>query len=375
MIRVVHVISTLGLGGAETMLLRLVTRCDRRSFDPEVIVLGRAGSFAEEFVRRGVRLRVLGVPRALAPIAAARLGALLRRERPEVVQTWMHYADLVGGLAARASGVPVAWGVRMSHQAPSDDTLAFRAWLRACALLSRSVPSAIVCNSEAGRAVHVAAGYHAARIIVVDNGFELERYRPDAEARRAVRLALDLPLDAPVIGLVARFHPQKDFPTFVRAAALLGRGDARFVLCGPGVTWENAELVGWLRAAGIADRFRLLGERRDVPRVVSALDLASSTTSIGEGFSNTIGEAMACGVPCVATDVGDARRIIGDTGRLVPPSDAGALAAAWDSLLSLAPGERAALGAAARRRVEERFGIERSVAHHEAIYRRIAHRA
>lgn len=207
-------------------------------------------------------------------------------------------------------------------------------------------------------------------MVVIPNGFDVEGWKPDPGARVDVRRELDLPLEAPLIGLISRFDPVKDHRTFLSAALLLLKRlpNVHFLLCGGGVTWENSELSAWIRSSGAASHFRLVGEREDIPRLTAALDLAS-LSSYTEGFPNVIGEAMACGIPCVTTDVGDAAYIVGETGRVVPPRQAEALAEAWRELIEAGPERRAALGAAARRRVAECFDLAGIARRYEGLYR------
>jgi len=184
---------------------------------------------------------------------------------------------------------------------------------------------------------------------------------------------LGISKDALLIGLVGRFDPQKDHYNFVRAAALLNGHalDAHFLLCGDQVSWENSILTGWIEASGLANRFHLLGRREDITRLTAALDIASSS-SYTEGFPNVIGEAMSCGVPCVVTDVGDSALIVGNTGKVVPPKNPEALAAAWGDLIKMGPEYRRQLGSAARRRVEENYSLPAIVSKYENLYKELA---
>jgi glycosyltransferase involved in cell wall biosynthesis len=206
-------------------------------------------------------------------------------------------------------------------------------------------------------------------MVVIPNGFDLSELRPDPAARQDVRRELEVGERAPLVGMAARFHPQKDHASFLEAAKILhGRlPDVRFLLCGDGVTCENRALSDRVRQAGLADHAHLLGVRGDVPRLLAALDVAV-LSSVGEAFPLVLGEAMACGVPCVATDVGDAARIIGETGEVVPPRDPAALAAALERVLNLEPERRRELGMAARQRIEENYSIERIAKRYEDLY-------
>jgi len=195
-------------------------------------------------------------------------------------------------------------------------------------------------------------------MVVIPNGFDAEAFAPDQEVGIEVRRELAIPSRAPIVGLVARFHPAKDHHNFVRAAAILARSlpQAVFVLCGSGVDDENTLLVNWIRDAGLSGSFRLLGERADISRIIQSFDI-SGTSSISEAFPLVVGEAMACGVPCVVTDVGDSAAIVGETGLVVPAGNPAELAAAWASLLALDPAERRGRGEQARMRVLDQYNL------------------
>ena len=224
----------------------------------------------------------------------------------------MYHADLIGGMAAKlAGGIPVTWGIRHCNLSREDNRWLTLQTVKACARMSGWLPVKIICNSEASRKAHVAVGYANEKMLVIHNGSDLATFKPDPAAREVIRKELEIPKDAPLIGLVGRFDPQKDHRTFVQAAALLlrERPDVHFLLCGDDVTWDNRQLARWIREAGISDRCHLLGHRDDVPRIMAALDIAASS-SVGESFANVIVEAMSCGVPCVVTDVGDSALIV-----------------------------------------------------------------
>jgi glycosyltransferase involved in cell wall biosynthesis len=369
--RLAFVITGLSTGGAERMLLKLASGLNA-DIEPQVVSLGDRGDLAGRFESIGIPVLALGMRGVLdAPRALSTLASYFKRFRPDVVSTWLYHADLIGGLAARAAGRgAIAWNIRNGSLSARTTSRATRAVVRLNGRLSRSVPRTILCCSEAARDYHVGMGFDANRFQLIPNGFDLSEFRPDPEARASVRAELGLDSDAPVIGLVARWDPQKDHRGAIDAAVrlLANRPRTRFVLAGPGVDDANAMLRGWIEATGAANAFRLLGARTDVARLTAAFDVATSTSTYGEAFPNVLGEAMACGVPCVATDVGDAACIVGDTGRVVPPADGQALAAAWDSLLAMPVSERAALGTLARRRVLECYDLDAIRRRYEAAF-------
>lgn len=379
--KVTHVITALHLGGAETMLYRLLLYSDRAEFEHEVISLTDIGALGEKIRVLGVPVRALGMRQGVPnPLGVMRLARWLKQDPPDVVQTWMYQADLVGGLATRLAGdVPVAWGIHSSYLDPQS-VKRLKIWtVRACAWASRWLPTRIVCCSEASRQVHAELGYATKNMLIIPNGSDLTTFKPDPEARSSVRRELGLREGTPLVGFMARWDPQKDHRTFVRAAALLHARapDAHFILCGSadadgiGITSENLQLAEWIDAAGLRSCCHLLGLRLDVPRLSAALDIASLSSSYGEAWPLIVGEAMACGVPCVVTDVGDSALIVGDTGRVVPPRDPAALADAWYELLAVGPDVRARLGLAARRRIEEHFSLTSAIAKYEGLYKEL----
>lgn len=366
----------LRVGGAEMMLYRLLSGIDRARFRVRVISLIDLGPLSDKIRAIGVPVYSLrmrpGIPN---PIGMLRLIRWLRQDPPNVMQTWMYHADFLGGLAAKlVGGIPVAWGLRQSNLSPHGSRRHTIQTMKMCAYLSRWLPTRIVCCSEASRQVHAALGYAAEKMVVIPNGLDLHAFKPDPAAGESVRAELKIPADAPIIGLVGRFDPQKDHQNFMKAAALLHRKNkgVHFLLCGDGVTWENEELRRLTEEGEIRKHCRLLGRRDDIARLTAALDIACSSSSFGEGFPNVIAEAMSCGVPCVATDVGDSARIVGETGRVVPPDNSDALFSALLHLVDLGREGRSRIGGTARQRIKEHFDLPDIVERYQTLYQELA---
>lgn len=379
-LHVVHVITGLGQGGAETVLHRLVTAPGQESVHT-VISMGDDGVFGDRLRQAGVTVHALHMKDS--PLAAMQgawqLWRLLRRLRPDVVQTWMYHADLVGGLAARLAGVKaLAWGIRNSgadlrHGSRSAHVLA---WV--CARLSRWVPQVIIACAEDAARRHRGMGYDADRLMVIPNGYDLSAWGPDPESGAAARRDWRVEPDELLIGSVARWNPLKDHDTLLAA---LGRAATQLpklkcVLVGEGMEPGNAELAALLNRHGVADRVVLLGRRSDVPRILPALDLYV-LSSRAEGFPNVVAEAMASGVPCVVTDVGDAARIVGNTGWVVPPRQPAALADAIVQALSplssdIGQADHASRAVRAREHVERHFGLEVMRSRYQTVWVRLA---
>ncbi len=369
---ILHIITGLSTGGAETMLYKLLSRMNRDLFSNQVVSLSGKGPMAEKIQALGVPVQALNMPRGIPdPLGIWRLARLIRSHHPDVIQTWMYHADLIGGLAASiARNGPVVWNIRHSNLHPKENKKTTIWTAKACAMFSRRIPKMIVCCSEESKQVHAGLGYVEDRMLVIPNGFDLEAFGPSKEAKKSLRSELGLKQDSMLIGMAARFNPQKDHFTLIQAARQLKNqgGEFFFVLCGQGIDWENDKVSGWIKEAGLEDRFFLLGPRSDMPRITAAFDMAWLSSAYGEGFPNVLGEAMACGVPCVATDVGDSAEIIGDTGRIVPPKDPNALAESIKKLIDIGPEGRANIGKRARQRVGERFELGTVVRQYQELY-------
>lgn len=337
-----------------------------------VISLSSIGEVGKRIQELGVPVQALGMRSGVPnPLAIVQLVRKLRRLKPDLVHTWMYHADLVGGISARLAGVPaVTWGVHHSNLSPQQNKRTTLVVVKVCSWLSHHIPDRIFSCSDVAREIHVNIGYPAEKFTVIPNGINLAHYSPDPAARNSVRNELNLSEETRLVGIIARFDSQKNHEGFMQAAGLLHaqRPDVHFLLAGRGMDKDNADLERWMKEAGVSDVSHLLGQRDDVPRLMAALDISTSS-SWGEAFPNVVVEAMACGVPCVVTDVGDSAYIVGDTGLVVKPGDMSGLADAWEKLLQLPPRERQELGRLARTRVADNFEITRIVALYEEYYK------
>lgn len=374
-IHVMHVITDLDVGGAEMMLARLLGAADRRRFRMSVASLMVPGAVAAELLAQGIEVHSLGLGRGrIDPRGIWRLVRLLRTGRVDVLQSWLYHADLLGLIAARLAGVgALAWNLRCSDMELARYSRLSMMVVKLLARLSR-VPQLVIANSVAGQAVHQRLGYRPRRWEIVPNGIDTLRFRPDPEARRALRQSLGILPDAFVVCLPARFDPIKDHATFLAAVARFGANhrDARFILAGKGNDAENPRLRDLLAGSVSADQVLLLGVRSDMPALLAAADVVALSSAFGEGFPNVVAEGMACGVPVVSTDVGDAAEIIGDAGLVVRRRDPDAMAAAWQQLCDLGPAGRRELGERARERISERYALAPIVARYEALYEELA---
>ena len=367
-----HVINDLSVGGAEMMLYKLLSGSDSHHFEPAVISLGKRSVLDERIEALGVPVHNIGMrPGALpTPREVLRLLSTARRLRPDLIQGWMYHGCLAAQLChAAARRAPVVWSIHCCNYDLGLEKRMTAAIIRLCGRLS-PLAARIIYVSEASRLQHEAMGYRAERSRLIPNGFDMTRFAPSSEARQAVRAELGVREDHLLIGLIGRFHPMKDHINFLRAAARLSEEyhAVHFLLAGRGVDAGNQTLRRLISRWGLEGRTHLLGERRDIPRLIAASDICSLSSAYGESFPLVVGEAMACGVPCVVTDVGDAAEMVGATGLVVPPRNSEALADGWREMIRLGSAGRALLGEAARERIRENFLLASVIAQYEALF-------
>lgn len=367
-LRVLHVITGLGTGGAETSLLRLIAHTAPLGVTHTVVSLLPDGQLADPIREAGAHVHSMGMSRGVAdPRVLRRLAHLVRQTQADVVHGWMYHANLAASAAAWVTHRPVIWGIRHALDAYIQEPPRRRAVIRVGGWVSHHA-RAVVYNSARSAQQHTALGYANTRALVLPNGFDTEALAPDGNAGRAVLESLGLDITTPVVGLVARVDSLKDHNTFLAAAQQLHamRPSVRFLLAGRDTNDPAGIVARGVRERGLSGLVYTLGERRDIRAVFNSCTVAT-LTSRSEGFPNAVGEAMACGIPCVVTDVGDASLLVGDTGHIVPVGNPGAIAEAWCALLDETADRRAARGRAARDRITEHF----SVGAHSVAYRQL----
>jgi glycosyltransferase involved in cell wall biosynthesis len=354
-VKVLHVISGLGIGGAETMLVQLAARLKDRGFQQHVVSLTGHGPRADELESHDIPVTALqldSAPRAI--LVLGKIVALIHRLRPDVIQGWMYHGDLIAALAHRIAPNRnqrrLFWGIRASNM----DDARYRRVIKWGARLS-AWPDVVIANSIAGAQFHVANGYRPRRLEVILNGVDPDKFRPNSEMRAALRIELGIAADACVAIHVARVDPMKDHATCLAVLAAL-----------PGVA---ALLVGnGTDTLPLPKNVRALGARVDVATLYAASDIVLSTSAFGEGFSNAIAEGMSAGLVPVATDVGDARSIVGETGAVVAPGDVAALVGAVRDEAQRSPDERRRRGLDARNRIMQFYSLERTVESFARLY-------
>jgi len=359
---VLHVITSLDTGGAEMMIIKLLETL-QPWLNSCVIVLMDRGTLAPRLEALGVPVRYLGLPKGAIPgiHTIRQLLRLAREFNPSVIQGWMYHGNLAAWLVAKIlrPQPTLIWNIRQTLYQLDTERRTTGWIIKIGALLSRA-PLSIIYNSALSALQHEAVGYSQSKRIVIPNGFDLKLFKPDAQQREFVRQELSIPPTVRLIGHVARYHPMKDHNNLLKAARVIvdSQNDVRFVLIGRQVDRNNAAIEDQIKNLGLEQHVILLGERPDIPRIMTAFDLVVSSSAWGEGFPNVIGEAMATGVPCVVTDVGDSAYVIGNSGLIVPPGNHYALARAIVEMLALDSELLAKGSGAARDRVSNLFSID-----------------
>lgn len=333
--KIVFLVRSLNRGGAERQLVILAQGLHARGHAVHVMVFYAGGELEQELTQSGIL--VLNLNKAgrwdILPFLW-RAVKLLRAKQPDILHSYLCEANLIA--LVLKSAVPrtkVVWGIRASDMDLTQyDWLASVTFKLGC-WTSRGADG-VIANSQAGQAYHISKGYPSEKMVVIPNGIDTERFRPSAEARQRLRAEWGLFGEQKLVGLVGRLDPMKDHNTFLQAVAQLARthSHVRFVCVGGGPDGYHAKLLDQARAMGIENRIWWTGAHDDMPAVYNALDLLVNC-SITEGLPNVVGEAMACGVPCVVTDVGDSAWVVGRTGAIVPLRNPTALACAIHELL------------------------------------------
>lgn len=363
--KVLLIIRSLNPGGAERQLATLAQNVDAQEFAVTVAPFYAGGAIAEELFAAGVTVRPIGkAGRWNVGGFAARLARLVREVRPDVVHGYLDVPNLVALATGRACGARVVWSVRTAELDWARlDAFSRRTFRAACRLSHRA--DAIICNSHAGQKYHLAQGYPIEKTQVIINGIDTARFRIDRAAGAQVRAEWGVALSEKLIGLVGRLNPIKNHNLFLAMAAHLAarRDDVRFVCVGTGPAYYRRDLQMRAQALGLGARIIWAGPRQDLTAVYNALS-ALALTSESEGFPNVLAEAMACGVPCVTTDAGDAAHIVGPLGAVLPHNNA-ALASEILAQTLAAPVAAEVL----RRRIVENFSVAQMVERTAAVWR------
>ncbi|MDR9793252.1 glycosyltransferase [Aeribacillus pallidus] len=372
-IKVVNLISGLNTGGAETALYKLISTIDKNLFNPVVISMMDEGTIGIKLKEAGIPVYTLNMKRGMFSFRSfLKLIKILRQEKPDILQTWMYHADFVGALIKiMFPKTKLVWNIRHSYFYKGIDKKSTIIIAKICAKLSYfSYVDCIICCSQAAYNSHTEYGYCKKKMIVIPNGFNLEKYKPSRDERIKILNELGLPTSSFIIGHVGRFHPLKNHEYIITACKKIEEKykNVHFILCGKDVDTNNRKLMNWIQQKGTKN-IHLLGQRNDIFRVMNCFDLFI-LPSKSEGFPNVLGEAMACEVPCIVTNVGDSADIVADTGFSIPINEE-ELVKAIKKFIKLPEEEKRRMGKEARIRVIEEFDLIKIVKKYEDLYKNL----
>ncbi len=330
----------------------------------QVFCMMSPGPMADNIQKLGVPVTSLHMRRGMPSIPALlKFSRIVRELKPAVLQGWMYHGCLLASLTAllQKNGPAVLWCIHNSLTHINSERRMTRLVIRVLAVLSWH-PRHIIYVAHRSALQHHALGYSKAHTVIIPNGYDLRLFCPDPLAAAQLRSMLELSPATRLIGLVGRWDWTKDHANFITALADVPGAHA--VMIGKDIDGDNQELATIIEKYHLHDRVHLLGYRSDVPALMAGLDLLC-LSSCTESMPNVVGEAMACGVPCVVTDVGDAADMVGDTGWGCPPQDPKALAAALNIALH---SDLSVQGQAARTRIATCYTQERMIESFQTLY-------
>lgn len=369
---VIHIITSLNIGGAEMMLKKIVSGRLNRGEKDVVICLIAEGKIGKDLQELGVTVYYLNIGSIGSMVKGIfKLNSILKSYPKCVIQTWLYHADLIGGVIGKLSDHKVIWNIRQT-KFTSNNSFVTILIMRLCAMLSYFLPDKIVCAAESSMQSHINYGYNKHKFIVISNGFEPKPEVTEDEKLR-MRAQIGLRSDDIIVGSVGRFHPDKDYITFIKAAQRVHneKSNVKFVLVGKGLDQSNPVLTGWLKQYGLVDSFVLHGESRNVDLLLSIMNVFC-LSSISEGFPNVVGEAMYNKTLCVVTNSGDSSKIVDNIGIVVQPRDAEAMAKGLLTMLNLAEDDRLKRQNEARKRIEDHYMISKTVESYSDLYKLIS---
>lgn len=365
--KIIHLITDLETGGAQTMLYKLLKYTDKTKYHIEVLSMMDKGVIGKKIEALGITVHTLNITKS-APNPFMILKAIRICNNSHIMQTWMYHADLLGFIISLFTRPQkLLWGIR--HSISDTDKKSTILVARINALLSKYVSYIISCSERAVTAHHQ-IGYEISRMIVIPNGFEIDKFYKKIDSKKILCNELALMEDTIIITRAARWHSMKDYENLFKAISILQNDSSNFILicCGDNINNENGELIELLHKYNISDKVILLNRRIDMDIIMSATDIFVSSSIWGEGFPNVLGEAMACETPCVTTDVGDSAYIVGSTGKVVEPGKYQDLAVAIKELVDMPECKRQELGIKARQRIIEEFEINKVCNKYEKMY-------
>ncbi len=367
-IRILHIITSLSVGGAEQSLYRLLLNIDNSKYSVAVVSLTGTGVFSKKIENLGIDVYACNMEKSLRGILGLfTLVKIIKNFKPDIVQTWLYHSDLIGGVVARLLGIRnIIWGIRSTElKRNSRFTVLIRF---VCAKLSSIIPKKIVVVAEAAKYRHIELGYCKSNMQVIPNGFDKKDFSPNVKDIQLVRNSLGIN-NSIVIGAVGRFSHEKGHDVLIEASKIILEESPQvlFLLIGPDLDALNKNLISTIKQKSDLSKFILAGERTDIDVCMQVMDIFC-LPSRTEGFPNVLGEAMLSGVPCVATDVGDVSLLGGDDILLSKVDDPKDLAKKIITIMNFTKNKRNKIGLRLMDRIVSHYAINITINKYYSLY-------
>ena len=367
--RVLHVIYSLGQGGAERTLTNICLKSKKHIH--HIVCLTTKSFYSNLLEENNIKIYELNMNKFyFLFIAPIKFYSILRKIKPEIVQTWMYHSDLFGGIIARLAGIKIVlWNVRSSSFKVPEITYSSLLASRINSLISWFIPTNIICCGKYAAQCHVNQGYESSKIKIIFNGVNTKLFAPNNENRSLVRKKYRIKPDTILLGMVARYTPVKDHRTLLKALSLLNNLKQKWIciLSGRGMDHNNYELLEMINSLKLSKKVILIGTQININEIYNALDL-HILTSTSEGFPNCLIEALSSGIPCISTNVGDAKYILKDVGWIVNPSNPYQLAEVLKKFFNLTESERKKISEFSRNRIKSEFSLAKLIENYDDLY-------
>jgi len=366
---VLHVIYSLGQGGAERTLTNICLKSKKHIH--HIVCLTNKSFYSNLLEENNIKIYELNMNKFYflftSPI---KFYSILRKIKPQIVQTWMYHSDLFGGIIARLAGIKIVlWNVRSSSFKLPEITYSSLLVSRINALISWFIPTNVICCGKYAAQCHANQGYDPSKIKIIFNGVDTKLFAPNSENRSLVRKKYKINRDTILLGMVARYTPLKDHRTLLKSLSLLNnlKQDWICILSGRGIDHDNYELLEMINSLNLSKKVLLIGTQININEIYNALDL-HILSSTSEGFPNCLIEALSSGIPCISTNVGDAKFILKDVGWVINPSNPYQLARVVKKFFGLSESERKKISEFSRNRIKSKFSLAKLTEKYDDLY-------
>lgn len=370
-IKILHLITGLNVGGAEMALSRLVSGMDKEKYNTCVVSMIKPGPVGDLITKSGIAIYSLDIPQGKISLNGfLKFIKILHQFQPDILQTWLYHADLLGLIAGKLTGVrSILWNIRCSAMDIKESPLMSKVVTKICAILS-PIPNAIIANSKTGIKDHQNLGYRPREWFLIPNGIDTSVFKPESTYRAIIRREFGLNEKNIVVGLVGRLHLQKDHPNFLHAASIIHKDnkDIIFFIVGDGPDNYKNELLKLANSLSIEKNIIWAGSRHDMPQIYNCFDCLVLSSAYGEGFPNVIAEGMASGIPCISTNIGDASEIVETMGTIIPPGNPKILADSILELLHKSEEEKKQISLLSRLSIIEKYELAKMINIYSSYY-------